>query len=756
VKALARALQTNGQTPKDLFTHVDVTRTGKLSRTKFALALDSIKNFCRPRLYSDDVTQLFKFFDKSKNSEVSRQEFCSTLINALKASNDQRSAVNPGCGDSGSEDETSFSVRGMGVARPKAKAMAKQRAAGAGVRTPAAGLRGSSPAPGGRGLSPRPVVGGRVDAGRTVGGLGHVSAPAIDAGDQPPRDRYAGTGVATRAHESGGLADRGDGLGGRHGGARAHGISPESPGVGRSGGARAHGSSPESPGAGRYGGARAHGSSPESPGAGRYGGARAHGSSPESPGASAARHSSHLSPSGMHRGGGASPRSTVEATPDFTQLSAADLEKPLLKSEGEDSGSGRMSLYRGSYDWLRKGNGGRARDLRLEAALQTWAACQHGGYDLDGNPLHLEHVDAMVNGTSLLEYERAKDMDLPSTSFETVWSRYPPGMAVNVAVDKAQEGHNVAIVNAASAYHAGGGFTTGGRHALEESLCMQTTLSKSLFAAADLARAKKIEIPEHVRPSGPKYGSAWDVHIPYEGVIFSPHVEVFREGTFQGYPFLEQPVKLSVVSVAMPNGNDRIRDAPVDMPPDREEYLSLVHKKLYTLAAACVQAGVTHLVMVDAGCGVYSNEATDVGEAFGKLIYDSFPSSFAEIALSSSKSFADAVESVTSGTESALPLNSATGRKLCKIFNYFDLDEDGVITREELGMVLQNLDDRDEETDLPKYWDDDRIDTLMTAMDIDGDGSIKYEMFAEWISGGEAPEMRDAFLGCVGDDAAEG
>jgi hypothetical protein len=112
----------------------------------------------------------------------------------------------------------------------------------------------------------------------------------------------------------------------------------------------------------------------------------------------------------------------------------------------------------------------------------------------------------MVNGTSLLEYEKAKDMDLPSTSFETVWSRYPPGMAVNVAVDKAQEGHNVAIVNAASAYHAGGGFTTGGRHALEESLCMQTTLGKSLFAAADLARAKKIEIPDHVRPSGPNMG----------------------------------------------------------------------------------------------------------------------------------------------------------------------------------------------------------------------------------------------------------
>ena len=35
--------------------------------------------------------------------------------------------------------------------------------------------------------------------------------------------------------------------------------------------------------------------------------------------------------------------------------------------------------------------------------------------------------------------------------------------------------HIVQVVSAASAYHAGGGMMTGGRHALEEATCMQST-----------------------------------------------------------------------------------------------------------------------------------------------------------------------------------------------------------------------------------------------------------------------------------------
>ena len=49
-------------------------------------------------------------------------------------------------------------------------------------------------------------------------------------------------------------------------------------------------------------------------------------------------------------------------------------------------------------------------------------------------------------------------------------------MVLDVGEKLARQGMKVAVVNAASAYHAGGGFSTGGRHALEEATCMQTTL----------------------------------------------------------------------------------------------------------------------------------------------------------------------------------------------------------------------------------------------------------------------------------------
>ena len=38
-------------------------------------------------------------------------------------------------------------------------------------------------------------------------------------------------------------------------------------------------------------------------------------------------------------------------------------------------------------------------------------------------------------------------------------------------MQEALHGKRVVAVNAASAYHAGGGFQTGGRHALEEAMC---------------------------------------------------------------------------------------------------------------------------------------------------------------------------------------------------------------------------------------------------------------------------------------------
>lgn len=137
-------------------------------------------------------------------------------------------------------------------------------------------------------------------------------------------------------------------------------------------------------------------------------------------------------------------------------------------------------------------------------------------------------------------------------------------------------------VNAASAYHAGGGFLTGGRHALEEAMCVQSSLYESLEQGISLAEDAQIlclnlglpngcvfvpchvpcasgtffcacvctlrlKVPSWARPPARRDGSPWVLHLPDDGVLLSPMVEVFRDGTMHGYGFRETATVLTAV-----------------------------------------------------------------------------------------------------------------------------------------------------------------------------------------------------------------
>merc|ERR1712096_591883 len=190
-------------------------------------------------------------------------------------------------------------------------------------------------------------------------------------------------------------------------------------------------------------------------------------------------------------------------------------------------------------------------------------------------------------------------------------------------------------MGAANAYQAGGGFLEGGRHALEESICMQSTLYRSLLAAKELATQEGVAVPacaRPTRPSDPRYGDRWRCHIPQEGVIFSPYVEIFRSSD-QGYVYWRTPVLLrAIVSVAMPNKNTTsVKDAPVDAPANRQEYFELLVKKWTAVCAAAVSCGARILAVADVGCGVYANTPEDVGRAFGEVLRGRFADAFDEI-----------------------------------------------------------------------------------------------------------------------------
>mmetsp|Transcript_64873 Transcript_64873/g.152534 ORF Transcript_64873/g.152534 Transcript_64873/m.152534 type:complete len:549 (+) Transcript_64873:44-1690(+) len=297
------------------------------------------------------------------------------------------------------------------------------------------------------------------------------------------------------------------------------------------------------------------------------------------------------------------------------------------------------------YSWIRKANGPNERQLRRAAAEETLAVCDAGGYVLDGRLIKLTSIASACAQTRLV----AAAQPTAGGPARARWQRHGPGLLLDVACKLAKTARPVAVVNAASAYHAGGGFLTGGRHALEESLCMRSTLFATLRKAEALARSQKVPPSRHCKPAT-QSGAPWICHIPETGCIASPDVEVFRGGSDDGYPVLPQVSKLAVISVAMPNRNTQVRDAPIDAPDDPGLYRTLLLQKfaavLSTTAALLGPDGI--FVVPDVGCGAYGNDPSEVGTLLGEALRQQ-PGLFAEIHLVGQERFSEAAERTAKG-----------------------------------------------------------------------------------------------------------
>jgi len=179
-------------------------------------------------------------------------------------------------------------------------------------------------------------------------------------------------------------------------------------------------------------------------------------------------------------------------------------------------------------------------------------------------------------------------------------------------------------------------------------MCVQSTLHLSLERCAVLAKELGVSVPLWADPptrrsryrghgnhaaGGDPGGEPWLVHLPDDGVCLSPWVEIFRKGTDYGYEFEEKPITLeAVVSVAMPNWNDRMNDAPVDGHPTPAEYHRQLERKWRAvLVAAAFYTEADTLVVPDAGCGVFMNPPAEVGAALGRVLRREFAGRFEEV-----------------------------------------------------------------------------------------------------------------------------
>eukprot|EP00928_Gymnodinium_smaydae_P030405 TRINITY_DN22628_c0_g7_i1.p1 TRINITY_DN22628_c0_g7~~TRINITY_DN22628_c0_g7_i1.p1 ORF type:complete len:461 (-),score=56.00 TRINITY_DN22628_c0_g7_i1:93-1475(-) len=320
------------------------------------------------------------------------------------------------------------------------------------------------------------------------------------------------------------------------------------------------------------------------------------------------------------------------------------------------------------FSWLRLANHEPDRRARREVAAATRRAVECRGYKLGSSSVVLAGVNPMLANTIMVSPSMhgavwPKDSGTrPMKSWRAdTHVSVAHATVLETAVNRTRSGRRVVAVNAASAYHVGGGFLTGGRHALEEAMCVQSTLYDSLKKGADLAEAAGVAPVAWAQPSvDRRSGREWQPHLPDDGALLSPHVDVFRGGTGDGYPFEDVAVGLAaVISVAMPNCNDRMTDSPVDAHPNAQEYQAqLVRKWRAVLTAAACFTDATCLVVPDAGCGVFRNPPEQVGAAFGRVLRDEFWGRFDEVLISfpggsAGETFAAATKSETSAAVDA-------------------------------------------------------------------------------------------------------
>ncbi|CAE7497531.1 unnamed protein product, partial [Symbiodinium pilosum] len=140
-------------------------------------------------------------------------------------------------------------------------------------------------------------------------------------------------------------------------------------------------------------------------------------------------------------------------------------------------------------------------------------------------------------------------------------------------------------------------------------------------------------------------------HVPVDGCIVSPAVEVFREGSNSGYGFFEAPVRLQgFCSVAMFNMNPRVSDSPLDAPREFKAYCHQVKQKFRAVVFAAAQLRAEVLVCPDVGCGVFGNDPQVLGTLFGEVLREPLPEgTIKEVLLTGQVSFAEAVKKAAAG-----------------------------------------------------------------------------------------------------------
>eukprot|EP01064_Diplonema_japonicum_P001900 TRINITY_DN11256_c1_g1_i1.p1 TRINITY_DN11256_c1_g1~~TRINITY_DN11256_c1_g1_i1.p1 ORF type:complete len:300 (+),score=57.54 TRINITY_DN11256_c1_g1_i1:27-902(+) len=108
--------------------------------------------------------------------------------------------------------------------------------------------------------------------------------------------------------------------------------------------------------------------------------------------------------------------------------------------------------------------------------------------------------------------------------------------------------------------------------------------------------------------------------IPEDGCLYHPDVAFFRGPEDEGYPFLSEPVLLSVISCAA------VKCRPIQTWGSEQD--SLTKAKIFSIFSAAAEFKHRHVVLSAFGCGAYRNPPQVVAGLFKRVLVEHFADSF--------------------------------------------------------------------------------------------------------------------------------
>ena len=264
---------------------------------------------------------------------------------------------------------------------------------------------------------------------------------------------------------------------------------------------------------------------------------------------------------------------------------------------------------RSAYD---SGNIAALRDLRLELMADTIRISLMRWYEVSGRDVTLPDQREMISGSIL--YADPGEVRIPANEKPTLVSvvKSDTLLAGKALLD---EGYNPAVLNFANRNTPGGGVLHGAG-AQEENIFRRTNLFQSLYQFHCHGERLCIQQRPEQYPLDRNTGG-----------VYSPDVTVFRGLELDGYPLLEEPYQLGVVTVAALN-----RPPLKDADHLADEMTEPTRRKMRTIFRIALKHGHDSIVLGAWGCGAFKNPPKHIARLFHEvMLEDEFRNRFRKI-----------------------------------------------------------------------------------------------------------------------------